>query len=58
MPAGQERHREESARQRRAERRGQEVIGVLDFGDIVHFAPVEGRRAQDQDGRVDEHGEP
>ena len=53
LPGGEQRERERRARAR-AEQRSEQLVGVLDLGDVAVAGGMEGRRRDDEDRRVDE----
>ena len=57
LPGSQQRDGKQRAGKRDAEDRRQQLVGVVDVGDVLVGRAVKGRRRDDQDGGVDEEGE-
>src|SRR3546814_19260398 len=57
LPRGEQGNGENDACRARPQHRAEQVIGLIDVGDIVAPGDVEGRGGEDQNRGVDEQGE-
>src|SRR6266568_6441718 len=54
---GQQGNRKQNTRTGHAERRAEQLIGILNFRHVILAARVKGGGGDDENGRVDEEGE-